>query len=386
MGLPPDVAEVFDRGELTRILLGLVQQPSENPPGCEVGVARLIEQLLEAEGIECALSLAAPGRPNVMASVTGTAPGPRTIYNGHMDVVPVGGGWTREPTGAIEGDRLYGRGAADMKGGVAAMLYAGILLKRMGSRFRGELLLFFNVDEERTNLGMTQFLRESVDADFAVVGEPTSLDVCFGHRGCARYRLRTLGTPGHTAVTTEPDNAISKMTKLITALETAYAPMLRRRHDPVLGSASLVVSQIAGGSAPNIVPDRCEIELDRRLLPGETREGARSELRGVLEQVAKREAFSFELDDYLFLPASTIDEDHALVRDFRRASSRHYPDVAIRTFNATCEAPFFSVDRGIPTVIYGPGALAQAHVPDEHVELHEVEMACRTYIDFLLDC
>jgi succinyl-diaminopimelate desuccinylase len=384
MSLAAEVAEVFDRAELTGILLGLVQQPSDNPPGLESGVARLIEQLLGAEGIECGLSLAAPERPNVMASVTGTATGPKTIYNGHMDVVPVGGGWTRAPTGVIEGDRLYGRGAADMKGGVAAMLYAGIVLKRMGSRHRGEVLLFFNVDEERTNLGMTQFLRARVDADFAIVGEPTSLDVCVGHRGCARYRLRTFGTPGHTAVTTEPDSAISKMTKLITALETEYAPMLARRRDAALGSASLVVSQIAGGTAPNIVPDRCEIELDRRIVPEETRDGAHAELLAVLEQVAEREAFGFELDDYLFLPASTIDEDHELVREFRRSSARFHPDVAVRTFGATCEAPFFSVDRGIPTIIYGPGDLAQAHVPDEYVELHEVESACRTYIDFVL--
>ena len=375
----------FQKEELFGILQGLIQKPSENPNGTEEEAAKYVLGVLQNHGIGAELSWVAPGRPNVIARLKGEKAGSTLLYNGHLDVVPAGPNWSVDPfRGIIKDGKLFGRGASDMKSGVSAMLYAAIVLKRMGCPFAGELILYFNVDEEGPNSGMKKFLTEDITADFAVIGEPTQLNLCIGHRGVARYRVRTRGTPGHTAYVTEPDNAITKMTKFITALEELGAK-IKRKKDSVLGPASLIVSQISGGTAPNVVPGWCEIEIDRRTLPGETREGVLQEIRACLDETARLHGIGYELEEYLFLPASLIDKDHAFVkrlmksiRNVRKTESR------IEAFGATCEAPFFSIEKQIPTLIFGPGSLEQAHVADEYVLLDEVVEASLVFIDLVL--
>jgi len=233
---------VFRKEELHQILQHIVALNTENPPGKEEPAARFIHDLFKRNGIESRLQWAAPERPNVVARLKGQSPGPVIIYNGHLDVVPAGDGWTEAPFGGdIKDGRLYGRGAADMKSGVAAMLYAAIVLKHLKTPFAGEVMFFFNVDEERLNLGMNTFIAEDVFAHYAVVGEPTGLELCIGHLGCSRFKLKTHGTPGHTSVVTHPDNAIYKMAKLVGSLELLDKAIRQRVH-PVLGRGSLTVS------------------------------------------------------------------------------------------------------------------------------------------------
>lgn len=158
-----------ERQELTTLLCSLIQHPSENPPGNEKAVALFIADVLRGEGIDVEVQEAVAERPNVIARLKGQRPGKRLILNGHSDVVPCGAGWSVDPFAAvIDGDRIIGRGAADMKSGVAAMMYAAILIQRRQYAFNGEIVLLFNVDEERINLGMEHFVTQGVEADLSL--------------------------------------------------------------------------------------------------------------------------------------------------------------------------------------------------------------------------
>lgn len=378
--------------ELIALVQALISRNSENPTTTEEEVAVFVLDTLTRHGIAAEFSWAAPGRPNIVARLAGSRPGlgRKLILNGHLDVVPAGAGWSRDPLGgAVEDGKLYGRGSCDMKAGVAAMMYAAITLKRAGLPFSGELILFFNVDEERENAGMKKFLSEDWTADYAVIGEPTELQLCVGHRGVARYRLRTRGTPGHTAFTEQPDNAIHTMAPYIVGLAKLSEEVKSRSH-PIVGRSSLAVTQIRGGDAPSMVPGWCEVEIDRRLLPGETREQVRAEIERCLREAKPNgDGVTYELDNYLFVPASHIDPEHSLVQAATRAGSRVRTAAGrigaprVEAFAATCEAPFFLLDKGIPTLICGPGSLAQAHTIDEYVEVAQVVEAVQLYIAFV---
>lgn len=386
MDIKSQLDSIFDEEELVKILKELIQRKSENPIGNEEQVAKYVQKILQENNINAQLSWAAANRPNVVAKLKGNKPGPTIIYNGHLDVVPAGLGWSIEPfQGIVKEGKMFGRGTSDMKSGVSAMIYAGILLQKMGNPFSGELILFFNVDEERTNLGMLKFFEnKNVKADYVVIGEPTDTDICLGHRGCARFRLKTKGTPGHTSYVKKPDNAIYKMIRLVNVLEELSLD-IRNRVDPFLGNASLTVSQINGGTAPNIVPDSCIIEIDRRLLPGESYEEVYQEIDKSLRKVSELNNFSYELECYLFLPASIIDKDHYLVTKLSDTIKNYRKDeFIIKPFEASCEAPFFSVNKGFPTIIFGPGSISQAHTIDEYVELQEVIDVAKIYVELVL--
>ena len=376
----------FQQDELIGILQELISRKSDYPNHTEESVAHYVKKLLNENGIETKLEWVADDRPNLYAELIGRSPGSTLLYNGHLDVVPAGEGWRDDPfKSVIREGKLYGRGSADMKSGLAAMIYATIILKRMGNPFNGKLILFFNVDEERENLGMRHFLKGNVTADYAIISEPTDLNICIAHKGVARYRLRTKGTPMHAAKVKEgDDNAITNMSFYIKALDKLNKE-LNKKNDPLLGNASLVVSQIKGGTAINIVPGHCEIEIDRRLLGGETKEEARAEIENALNNFVKDNNVDFELENYLFLPATNISRNHVLVERLEEVVDELCENQSsVATFDATCEAPFLSVYKGIPTVICGPGSIDQAHVVDEFVEVQQVIEASKIFTGLAL--
>ncbi|KKI92119.1 acetylornithine deacetylase [Bacillus sp. SA1-12] len=375
----------FDSNELIEILCGLISKNSENPLKTEEAAAFYIKEILLSNGIETELSWAEKGRPNVLARLKGNQPGPTLLYNGHLDVVPAGSGWSVDPfAGLIRDGKVFGRGAADMKSGVAAMIYTAIILKRMGTPFAGELILFFNVDEERENIGMLHFLKGNITADYTIIGEPTELEICIAHKGVARYRLHTKGTSQHAAKVKGADNAIHKMAEIISNL-AKLDKKISEKEDPLLGNGSLTITEIKGGTAPNMVPEKCIIEIDRRVLPGDTKESVKNEIRQALGANSKLK-MEYELEEYLFLPASSIPKDHVLVENLAKVCEKvNKEEAKIKVFEATCEAPFFSVHKGIPTVIFGPGSLKQAHVIDEYVEVNELKQAAFAYGELALE-
>lgn len=373
-------SDIFNEEEQIDILKTLIRIPSESPGNLEEQLALEIKNILNKEGIPSYLKYVDKKRTNVYAILEGKLEGKTLLYNGHLDTVPAGENWTYGAFSAYEDKEgyIYGRGAADMKSGVAAMLYAAICLKRMGYPKKGKLILFFNADEEATNLGMKQFLEENITANYAIISEPTDLDVNIGHKGASRYLLKTIGRAGHASAIENPDNAIEKMNQLLSILfQYSRDIKIEKRHD-FLGSARSNVTVIKGGVAANIIPDKCTAVIDRRVLPGETRESILKEYKELFFKKAKN--IDYEIENTTFLASSLINENHILPQTVFEIAKEHKQNVKIKAFEATCEAPFFSVEKNIPTVIYGPGTLKQAHVVDEKVHRSQVITAGKDFI------
>lgn len=366
-----------DRDRLDGLVRRLVVANSVNPAFApdaqgEGPVADLIAGECRAAGFDVRLDAVLPGRPNVVARVRGRRPGRRLILNGHTDTVAVTG--MRDPfSGAVAGDRLYGRGAYDMKGSLAAMLEAARIVAGEGLR-AGELVLAFVIDEEYESRGTADLLtRERADA--AVVTEPTGLDVCVAHRGFVWARIETSGRAAHGSRYADGDDAILRMGHVLAAIDRLEHEVLPRRTHPLLGRASVHASTITGGLGLSTYPDRCAVEVERRTLPGERPGDIAAEMRGLVDAAARTSpGLVGRVEVLLSRPAFEIAPDAPVVQaliDSARAVRGRPPRLV-------GELPWFDAAllgaAGIPTVMFGPAG-AGAHAAEEWVDLPSV-VAC----------
>src|SRR5262245_26642828 len=263
--------------ETTTLLRDLVALPSVNPMGRDLRgpevyehqVTAYLEAFFRSLGVPCARQPLAPLRDNIVASFEPPGASSTLVFEAHQDVVPADH-MTVEPFAArVEGGRLYGRGACDIKGGMAAMLAAFARVVREKPRGACNVIMACSVDEEHTMLGVRGLVQGGLKADGAVVAEPTQLDIVVAHKGITRWHLAVAGRSCHSSAPEQGVNAIYLMARLLTGIEK-YAEKLRAsRRDPLLGPPTLSVGRIEGGTSVNTVPDFCRIEVDRRLIPGE---------------------------------------------------------------------------------------------------------------------
>jgi acetylornithine deacetylase len=289
--------------------------------------------------------------------------------------------------------RLYGRGACDTKGSVAAMLTALGELANMKSRPRETEIIFAGlVDEENAQAGSRAFVgqasslspsfpkirdrRDACPTVLAIVGEPTRLQVITAHKGSLWLQLETRGKAAHGATPELGQNAVHEMARIVNLLETDYAVRLRRRRHPLLGMATVNTGMIFGGAQPNIVPDRCAITIDRRTLPGETEAGVRQEINALLR--AKR--LAAKISDKKLAPCLPLETNPKLplVQQFLRSIGQTRP-LGVDFF---CDAAVLS-EGGIPSVVFGPGDIAQAHTADEWISLDSLERGKNLLLRFL---
>lgn len=366
-----------DRDRLAELVRRLVATNSVNPAFApdaqgEGPVADLIAGECRAAGLDMRLDEVLPGRPNVVARVRGRRPGRRLILNGHTDTVATTG--MRDPfSGAVAGDRLYGRGAYDMKGSLAAMLEAARIVAAEGLR-AGELVLAFVIDEEYESRGTADLLtRERADA--AVVTEPTGLDVCVAHRGFVWARIETSGRAAHGSRYADGDDAILRMGHVLAAIDRLEHEVLPRRTHPLLGRASVHASTITGGLGLSTYPDRCTVDVERRTLPDERPGDIAAEMRGLVDEAARTSpGLVGRVEVLLSRPAFEIAPDAPVVQaliDSARAVRGRPPRLV-------GELPWFDAAllgaAGIPTVMFGPAG-AGAHAAEEWVDLPSV-VAC----------
>ncbi|MDQ6791974.1 MAG: M20 family metallopeptidase [Candidatus Dormibacteraeota bacterium] len=352
--------------------------------GEEGAVAEVVAGWCEAAGLEVELRKVQPGRPNVVARWD-TGRRPIQLLTGHLDTVPVGADWTRDPYGAeVEGGRLYGRGACDMKGGLAAMLGAVFDLRWHGLEPAGGLLLAAVVGEEEDSAGTIALLEDGLDADRAILGEPTNLELVRSNRGLINYSLAVTGASAHASSPELGRNAIVAAAHIVLELE-ALAGRLARDPHPTLGPPNLTVGTIHGGTRPYVVPDRCVVEVDRRVNPGESAETVRVELEDLVSEVRARLPWLVVEPDFgwEYLPFE-LEEGHPLVRALSSALSEVGIEPRIGAWRAASDAGFLAVRAGIPTLLFGPGHIEAAHRPDEFVELAQVETARDVYSRLLL--
>src|SRR6185369_4385460 len=270
------------------LLRDLVAIDSVNPSlvagaAGELAVARRVADEMRASGLTVEIIDAAPGRPNVIGTLDGRAPGRALMFCGHTDTVGVAG-MTRPFEPDLRNGRLYGRGAQDMKGGVAAMLSAARTLAEGSGLARGRLIVAAVVDEEHSSLGADALVKTH-RADAAVVTEPTGLDVAIAHKGFQWVSVETRGRAAHGSRPNEGRDAILRMGRVLASLETLDRHLQNGSSHPLLGTASLHASLIHGGRELSSYPDRAWLEFERRTLPGEPSSVAFDEASSILDML-----------------------------------------------------------------------------------------------------
>jgi len=336
---------------------------------------------------------------NVIGRI-GRGGGPKLVYNGHMDVVDVGDPmrWSRPPyDGVIEDGVLYGRGACDMKGGLAAMVYAVGALVEASVQLAGELYMVAVVQEEPCEGLAMQMLveEEGIRPDYVVLGEPSNLQVRIGHRGRLEMKVKVRGTAAHASAPDLGSNAIHNAARLIFGIEL-LAPRLA--HDDFLGQGTISVTEIESQAASrNAVPDCCTFYIDRRLTLGETERKAVAEIQNIIktEEVdATVGVTDYETASYTgfacrarnVFPAWAMSQDHPLVQTLVRSVREtlgYRPRLGRWTFST--DGTYSAGVANLPTVGFGPGEERYAHTQDEQVRLNDVVDAARVYAQLAVD-
>jgi acetylornithine deacetylase/succinyl-diaminopimelate desuccinylase-like protein len=366
-----------------KLLSELIALPSVNPAFLPAGdtragehrVADFLASVAAQAGLDVDFQAVLPRRSNLLARLSPMGKIRRRILLApHLDTV---GGTDGQFAPRRIAAKIFGRGAADTKGSVAAMLAA--LCELAGSRERPretEIVFAGLVDEENAQAGSRALVAGGLKADLAIVGEPTRLQVVTAHKGDLWLRLQTHGKAAHGAQPELGRNAVHTMARIVDALETGYAAQLRRRRHPLLGSATVNVGTILGGTQPNIVPDNCAISIDRRTLPGETESAIRREIANFLAQRKLKAHFSSDKVAPC-LPLET-NPDLPLVRHFLRSAGQRKP-AGVHFF---CDAAVLA-GGGIPSMVFGPGDIAQAHTSDEWISLASLERGKEILLRFL---
>lgn len=361
----------------------LVRTPSVNPVLEEGGdgegaVAALAAGWLDGWGYRPAIVEVAPGRHNVVAR-RGGGSGPALLLNGHLDTVGVAG--MAEPfSGAIREGRMYGRGSADMKSGVAcALAVAGELAEE---EIPGELMIALTADEEHASLGMAALVADGVRADAAVVCEPTSLAIMPAHKGFLWIDTRVEGRAAHGSRPEIGIDAIAHMGHLLVAFEEEARRLARETDHPLLGPASLHAGTISGGSAPSVYPDRCDLVVERRTLPHETADSVMAEVERVLARARERRpGLKGRAAPGLYRAATEVPAWSPLVTGLGEACARSGIPGNVAGMSAWVDACFLN-EHGTSAVCFGPGSIAQAHAAHEWVGVAEIETCARVLTDF----
>jgi acetylornithine deacetylase len=369
----------------TRLLRDLVAVDSVNPslvPGApgEGAAADLIARELRAIGLDVRLQEVRPGRPNVIALLEGRIPGRSLMFCGHLDTVGVEGmSGPFEPV--IRDGRLYGRGAQDMKGGVAAMIAA---VRDLGARglARGRVVVACVIDEEYESLGAEALVADA-RADAAVVTEPTDLQIAIGHKGFAWVEIETRGRAAHGSRPREGRDAILHMGRVLVRLERLDRELQARPPHPVMGTGSLHASIIRGGRELSSYPDRCALQIERRTIVGEPEDAAIAEARAVLHELRREDPeFNGEARAMFSRPPYEIDARHPLPVALRAAAAASGQDSPLTGMTFWTDAAVLA-RAGLPSVLFGPGG-AGLHSVEEYVNLEDVAI-CREALVRLAD-
>lgn len=376
------------REEVLDAALELVARASENPPGNEGPVAEWLEARLAESPVPFSVETTEvlTDRPNVVASAGNPDRG-SLMLAGHIDVVPADETeWTTEPyEPTVRSGRLYGRGTADMKGAIAAMIVAA---ERYFERAEtpGELVLAFVADEEHGGAGMQALVEEGVSVDAAVIGEPTELNVCTAIKGVVRYDAVVRGENCHSGQPDEGRDAIKGLRKLLSRIEALDGEMESTTHD-VLAHEDVTVTEVSGGLAPNVVADRAEATIDWRFLPGTIDpEPFDDRIRSALADLtASESALELDLERTVFARAGETDPDHPIVGTVIETARENGVDAELVGFDAATDARFLVHDAGVPTVHFGPGSITEdAHTVDESVAVDDLVATAAVY-ESLLD-
>jgi acetylornithine deacetylase len=364
------------RGDAVALARALIEIDSRNPtlvPGApgESGCALFLARVLGEWGFETELLEQVAGRPNLVARI-GPRDAPSLMFAGHLDVVGVEG-MTHPPFSAdVRGGRIYGRGSADMKGGIAAMCAAALSVTRTGKK---NVVIAAVVDEEYESLGMRALLASGLRAEAAILTEPTRLAICPAHRGFVWMNVTIRGRAAHGSRYDIGIDAITHAGLLLAELDSLERTRTTGSAHPLLGRGSLHASTISGGTGMSTYPESCELAIERRTLPGESADTALSEIREAMRRVKEREPrFDASVTLNTAQAPSDVSIDAPVVRKLASALRAEDLPVAVEGLSAWTDAALLN-EAGIPAICFGPGDIALAHSAEEWVAAAEIEKA-----------
>lgn len=366
----------------------LILAASENPGGTELVAVRVLESIASRLGGRSHRQPVAPDRPNLSIrfgpDATEAAPG--ILMLGHSDVVPAGEGWHADPFNPRVADGwLTGRGAADMKGGIAAALQAMAAVHRALPDAPLELLV--TVDEEDLATGIQAHLAATAPVPryrACIVAEPSDMAVVIACRGAANLQVEVAGRAAHAGRPEDGASAITTAARIVDWIADDHARM-RAGASGLLGSATWSVGRIEGGHGTSIVPDRCTLLVDRRLMPGERGADALAQLESGMRTALGDDGCTAEATLLMEMPGFETDAAHPLVATAVDALVAEGAAAPVEAWTAACEGGFIARHHGCPTIIVGPGDITgQAHQPDERVRITDLGAAARAYTRMLV--
>ena len=365
-----------DEGATLRLLEELVKINSVNPslvPGApgEAEIAEFLAGHMSSLGLEVRVDEVRPGRLNAIGVLKGSGRGKSLMLNGHTDTVGIDYMEIDPLDPVVKDGRMYGRGTFDMKGGLASLLAATKAVVDSGVELRGDVVVAAVCDEEYASIG-TERVVEQVRADAAIVGEPTDLQIQVAHKGFAWIDIETHGVAAHGSAWQLGVDAIAKMGRVQVGLERLQAEVLPKKKHGLVGPASVHASIISGGRELSTYPDHCRLQVERRLIPGETRRDVDEEMKALLASIADIDPkFRGEYGIAFFRGPMEVPQDEEICRVLHRSSRE-----------VTGSEPHFVGgsgwldtqiiwERGTPAVAFGPGGWG-AHAAEEYVDIDSV--------------
>ncbi len=384
-----DIKSKIKEEEITNLAQELIKIPSDETAG-EKEVCEYLESFLKSLGMKVRLQEVLPNRPNIIAEVIGDEVGKSIMFNGHVDTVPIGDikKWSMDPYSAIIKDnKLFGRGSTDMKGSIASMIIAMKFIMNNVKKFNGKIIFTGVMAEETTGLGTQKIVEENIKADMALVGEPSDEKIYRAHKGTMWFNLSTYGKLEHSSESnSESNNAIINMMKLIMEINE-ISKELETIENNLVGHPSINVGLINGGTKQNMIADSCRISIDRRTLPEEKTDEILDKLRIRLDRLRSLDdRLTFDLEIDTIREAVEVVESEQIVQEVKNALNKVInKNPTISGMKATTDMSILVNQGNIPSVIYGPGFIKQAHTVDEFIEVKRLVESSQVYTEILLN-
>ena len=373
---------VLHEQEIIDYIEALVKIPSYSGlKNQEKEIAEFIHHSLVIEGIDAELIEVEKGRYNIIGTLKGEGGGKTLLLTGHTDTVPPYD--MKDPfTLKNEENKLYGRGAVDMKGPLACMVFSMIAIKRSGIKLRGDVVFAGVIDEEEGSLGTIDLIERGLKADVAIVGEPTNLDLCVAHRGLEWFEVHFQGKTVHGGKQSEGINAILKASNFIQRCEEKLIPNIMKETHDIIGTSSMNYGTIQGGTQPSTVAGECSIKIDRRWVPGVKYEQVLDDFKNIISELKEQDnefdcTFNIVKESVMkkgyIHEAMEIDLHHPILSMVRESTERilnRRPDTTF--FPAWTDGGLLSSYAKIPTIVFGPGNLESAHSGKEHLDKNQV--------------
>lgn len=374
--------------EAIDFLKKLLVTNSVNPPGNEEEVARIISDKLKENGIEATIRSLGPNRAYLVARVKGKGNKKSLVFSGHMDTVPPGDmPWEHGPFEAKEIDGcIYGRGASDMKSGLAALTMAMIEIAKSQVSLEGDLVLAATAGEEVDSLGARTMIEDGIlnDAGAMIIGEPSNGEIFVAHKGALWIEIVSYGKTAHGSMPEQGINAIDNMYAFMNAL---YNYKFNYKEDSMLGGPTLNIGTISGGVRTNVVPDMCRMQIDIRTVPGQIHQEILSDIKGLLKEIESNSNAKFDINILNDLVAVGTSVEDPLIKlalsTAEELFNREYTPKGVRFYtDASTFVP--GLGNNLPVLIYGPGNETMAHKPNEYVEVSKYIDSIRFYKEVAL--